>query len=351
MKEAGKPVWVAALTPGGAETARRIVSVLPGSRILLPARLAGEEEGSFPRFSQLAGEAFTRRTDLICVMAAGIVVRGIAPFLKDKASDPAVVVVDEKGRFAVSLLSGHQGGANNLAHRVARLIGAVPVITTATDVRGLPAFDSVAAERGWKLENATAVRDVHMALLEGRKIALVDPCGRLSPEEAGEPSGLVERFDLESVRAFEGPTVYVGVEANPGAANWLMLRPKELAAGVGCNRGTSAGEILDLIRDTFREEALSPHCLAHLASIDAKRDEPGLLEAARSLGVECLWYPREILSTRKTPNPSEVVRKHMGVKSVCEAAAMLAAGTDLLLVSKRKTRNVTLAVARVACGS
>ena len=120
--------------------------------------------------------------NLVCVMAAGIVVRGIAPYLKGKDTDPAVVVVDEAGQFAVSLLSGHLGGANDLARRVAKLLGGTPVITTATDVQGLPALDVLAVEHGLIIENLAGVRPIHMALLEGRPVRLVDPEGFLSGE-------------------------------------------------------------------------------------------------------------------------------------------------------------------------
>ena len=134
----------------------------------------------FHKLAQAFQEAFAGNDNLVCIMAAGIVVRGIAPYLQGKDTDPAVVVVDEAGQFAVSLLSGHLGGANDLARRVAKLLGGTPVITTATDVQGLPALDVLAVEHGLIIENLAGVRPIHMALLEGRPVRLVDPEGFLS---------------------------------------------------------------------------------------------------------------------------------------------------------------------------
>ena len=140
-----------------------------------PGRETGE--ATFSRPADAFREAFAKGHNLVCIMAAGIVVRSIAPSLKGKDTDPAVVVVDEAGRFAVSLLSGHLGGANELARRVATVLGGTAVITTATDVHGLPALDLLAVAEGLTIENLAGVRLIHMALLEGRTVRLVDSQG------------------------------------------------------------------------------------------------------------------------------------------------------------------------------
>ncbi len=163
MASEARPIKILALTPQGAALARRLSRELPGASPCLPPAQAGEPGDSpFSRLSEVFREAFAQGENLVCVMAAGIVVRGIAPYLQGKDTDPAVVVVDEAGQFAVSLLSGHLGGANELARRVAKLLGGTPVITTATDVQGLPALDSLAVEHGLIIENlAGGAADPH----------------------------------------------------------------------------------------------------------------------------------------------------------------------------------------------
>ena len=342
-----RPLKILALTPKGAALARRLARGLAGGECWLPPAQAGEPgDLTFPHLSQAFRDAFARGHNLVCVMAAGIVVRGIAPFLQGKDTDPAVVVVDEAGRFAVSLLSGHLGGANDLAREVAQVLGGTPVITTATDVQGLPALDLLAAQHGLLIENLPEVRILSMALLEGRPLRLVDPEGFLTGALSEYPALFSPEPDLDRALAAPGPTVYVGFRERPWPPEWLRLRPRNLVAGMGCHKGTPAAELLDFLQRTFRQEGLSLLSLKALATIAAKKEEPGLRMAARSLGVELLWFTVAELKAIPVPNPSPRVARHLGVLSVSEAAALKAGGVELI-VPKRKAPNATLAVARV----
>ena len=345
-----RPIRVLALTPQGAALARKICQDLAGANCWLPRGQAGDdaEIKAFDQLSAVFQEAFARRENLVCVMAAGIVVRSIAPYLQGKDTDPAVVAVDEAGKFAVSLLSGHLGGANDLARRVAQILGATPVITTATDVQGLPALDSLAAERGLLIENLDAVRQVSMALLSGQPVRLVDPDGYLADLlQENNPSLFVGENDLDAALAGGGPGVYVGFRERAWPPGWLILRPKNLVAGMGCHKGTPAREILDFLQKIFKQERLSLASLKALATIEAKKEEPGLRQAAAELGVEFVWFTKEELQEITVPHPSKQVAKHLGVLSVSEAAALKAGGGELIL-PKVNGANATLAVARAA---
>jgi cobalt-precorrin 5A hydrolase len=280
-------------------------------------------------------------------MATGIVVRGIAPHLQKKGTDPAVVVVDEAGKFAISLLSGHQGGANELARRVAQILNGVPVITTASDVRGLPALDLAAAWTGLAIEEPIALRQVQMAMLSGLKLQLVDPDGFLAGVLAAYPEWFICERHLDTALTGGRPGVYVGFRERAWPPAWLVLRPKNLVIGMGCHKGTPASELLKFIREVFNKERLSLASLKTLATIEAKKEEPGLKEAAARLGVEFIWFTKEELQTVKVPHPSPQVIRLVGVVSVSEAAALKAGGGELIL-PKRKGANATLAVARVA---
>jgi cobalt-precorrin 5A hydrolase len=348
MVSVARPIKILALTPQGAALARRLGRGLAGAQCHLPEALAGEPgDRAFVRLSEVFRQAFEGGENLVCVMAAGIVVRSLVPYLKGKDTDPAVVVVDEAGRFAVSLLSGHLGGANDLAREVAKVLGGTPVITTATDVHGLPALDVWAVEYGLAIENLPEVRGIHMALLSGRPVRVVDPQGFLAGLLAAYPERFVPEPDLDAALAGRGPTVYVGFRERAWPPEWLRLRPRNLVAGMGCHKGTPAAELVDFIKRTFAREGLSLLSLRALATIEAKKEEPGLEMAARTLGVEFLWFTKMELQEIPVPNPSGRVARHLGVASVSEAAALKAGGVELL-VTKRKAANATLAVARVA---
>jgi cobalt-precorrin 5A hydrolase len=344
-----RAIRVLALTPQGAILAREICRGLAGARCWLPRGQAGGDPGikAFDHLAPVFQEAFQRREDLVCVMAAGIVVRSIAPYLQGKDTDPAVVLVDEAGKFAISLLSGHLGGANDLARRVAQILNGTPVITTATDVRGLPALDSLAAQRGLIIENLDAVRQVHMALLSGRPVRLVDPDGYLTDLLKETPGLFIGENDLDAALTGDAPGVYAGFRERAWPPGWLILRPPNLVAGMGCHKGTPAQEILDFLQRIFRQERLSLASLKALATIEAKKEEPGLRQAAVKLGVEFIWFTKEELQEITVPHPSAQVARHLGVLSVSEAAAMKAGGAELVL-AKVKDANATLAVARAA---
>jgi cobalt-precorrin 5A hydrolase len=341
-------VRIVALTPAGAALGRRLYEKLDGARLWLPAKLQPDYPRAVPFDSlrDVFNEAFENKGSLIGIMATGIAVRHLAPLLKGKETDPAVVIMDELGRFAISLLSGHLGGANDLARRVADLMGATPVITTATDVQGLPAMDCLAAGLGLAIENLGMVKVIQMAWLNGEKVRVVDPAGFLR----GELAGYRERIEMQPEQPEfleqRGPAVYVGTKDYQWPEGWLRLRPKTLMAGMGCNKGTRTEEILEHLKNTFKRFNLSLLSLHTVATIAAKQEEKGLKAAARHLGVNFIWYANEELEQIPVPNPSAMVRRHMGIASVCEAAALKAAGATHLLVPKQKTANVTLAVAQ-----
>ncbi|UCE82509.1 MAG: precorrin-4 C(11)-methyltransferase [Deltaproteobacteria bacterium] len=344
-------VAVMALTPEGSELAANIAQNLEKSSLYLPEKSADRSTSlhTFTDFRDTFSRCFNQHKEMVCVMATGIVVRLLAALLRGKDSDPAVVVVDEMGRNAVSLVSGHLGGANALARRVAAITGGQAVITTATDVQGKVSFDELAMHGGLVIENLERVKTLNMALLEGQEIGLFDPGRWLhhlvpesvrlrplkEPEEARDVGVSCWIFVGEGFASFEPPPC-------------LILRPKNLVVGVGCNRGTHSSEIGAAVERVFRGHGLSLMAIRNLATAELKRDEEGLNEllAERGWSAEYFAVP-ELEAGGPVPRPSEVVKKHLGVESVCEKAAMLSAGTEDLLVAKEILGNVTVAVARV----
>lgn len=351
-------IW--AVTPGGLSLAIRLREAMPGvlhvSERLLPCPVPCV---SFSRLGDSVKERFSRFKGHVFIMSAGIVVRVIAPCLNAKTIDPAVVVLDEKGRHAISLLSGHIGGANRLAAAAAEAVRATPVITTATDLHGQPAIDVLAVENDLFIENPAAVKTVSMAFLNQVPVYLHDPCQRLNkasghfkpvPADAGTEGSDRSGHDGGPHR-ISGPMVAVDDRILNFPEGTLILRPRTLIAGMGCNRGTGAEEIRNFLTGKMAESGLSLHSLKCLATIDIKSDEAGLLETAAHLGIPIRFFPREALSAVESPNPSKIVQHHIGVSSVCEAAAILASEKGELIVPKQISPNVTLAVARINCSS
>jgi cobalt-precorrin 5A hydrolase/precorrin-3B C17-methyltransferase len=277
--------------------------------------------------------AFAECGQLVCFLATGATVRLLAPLLDDKASDPGVVCVDEGGRFAVSLVGGHGGGANELAREVGVLLGAEPVVTTATDAVGLPGLDTL----GFPFEGAVAA--VSRALLDGEPVALAAdfawPLPPL-PFTDGATAGTADAYTVRLTdRAVE-----------PGARE-VLLRPPSLAVGVGASRGVPVEEVLALVRGALRDAGLSAGSVAHLATVDAKADEPGIVGAAERLGVPLVTYTAGELTDVDVPNPSGAPLAAVGTPSVAEAAALLGGGE--LLVPKRRSERADGSPAMATC--
>ncbi|MEW6669096.1 MAG: cobalamin biosynthesis protein [Thermodesulfobacteriota bacterium] len=340
-----KRLAVYALTPQGAQLGKLLADRMGGD-LFLPAPLSEAHGGTaFDRIIPLVSETFPLYPRHVFITATGIAVRAIAPHLRSKGRDPAVVSMDQRGRFVVSLVSGHLGGANRLARVVAELTGGVAVITTATDTEGFVSFDLLAEERGLVMANPEAVKAVNMALLKGEGIQVFDPENRLGLKEGPHPGAGVRHLKDERQWQPGRPGLWVTWKSKDPEEMQLVLHPRSLIAGVGCNRGTGKEEVLQHLTATFRAHNLSLLSLGRIVTIQGKRDEPGLLEAAGELEVPVGFVHPSELETVPVPHPSGVVRKHMGVSSVCEAAALHESGAESLLVPKTKSRNVTLAVA------
>jgi cobalt-precorrin 5A hydrolase/precorrin-3B C17-methyltransferase len=285
-----------------------------------------------------------KECDLIVLfLATGAAVRLIAPLLEDKRRDPGVVCVDDAGRFAVALAGGHAGGANELARRVAETLGAVPVITTASDSLGMPVLDSFGRGLGFTVEEGSDLAAVGAKLVSGDTVRLVSerrwPIGPL-------PENVVPIKLLTPLEEIEPPLIVISDECLDCPRPSVVYRPPSLVAGVGCSRGADAEEILTLLGSALREAGLSRESVASLVSIDVKSDEAGLLEAADTLGVPLRFHAAGELAAVEVPNPSPVVAGAVGTPSVAEAA-VLACGAELIL-EKRKSRNATVAIGRLS---
>lgn len=321
----------------GCETALRAARALcvPGDecrRYASEKYAGGAFEPIHPPCARFTGPLFDWADALVFVGAAGIAVRSIAPYVRDKRTDPAVLCVDELGRFVIPLLSGHIGGANALARRLAAALGAVPVITTATDVNGRFSVDDWAARNGLFIDGMASAKAVSAAILEGPVPLASDfpVAGELPPGVvAGESGPVGICLSWRRKRPF---------------AQTLLLVPTVLHLGLGCRRGVGEDAIRAAVERVLEEHRIHPKAVKCAASIDLKRDEAGLLAYCAAQNWPLSFYSAERLAALEGDfTPSERVLRITGVDNVCERAAMV--GAQRLLVRKTAWNGVTAAVA------
>lgn len=288
-----------------------------------------------PDLQTLSAQAFAEAKLLVYIGATGIAVRTIAPFVKDKKSDPAVICLDELGKFTIPLLSGHIGGANRLAEYLAQAINSTPVITTATDLNNLPAIDE------WATRNNLYITDMHMAkqiaagLLDGAQI------GISSSYELPDnlPAGFVQRTDTQM-----GVVIADNTDTSP-YQHTLFLLPKNIHLGIGCRRGIQVEAIEQLVLNKLQELNIAIGRVATVASIDLKAQESGLLEFIKKYQLTSSFYTAaQLQQVAGEFSSSNFVQTITGVNNVCERAAVLSSGGKILQ-HKCSNNGVTLAVA------
>ncbi|WP_230398049.1 cobalt-precorrin 5A hydrolase [Novisyntrophococcus fermenticellae] len=278
---------------------------------------------------------------IIFVGATGITVRTIAPFVRDKRQDPAIIVLDERGKFCIPLLSGHIGGANELAGWLAEQIHAVPVVTTATDAYGKFAVDVYATQNHMTLSNMTYAKEVSASLLSGYPVGFQSDF----PVTGDLPEGIVWAEELKPDNPEE---VTLGISISPSYQNkyfdhCLWLIPPCITVGIGCRKGSSAEQIEKLFHDVLKEHYIYPEAVCQVATIDLKADEPGLLEFCEKNHLPLITYtPDELRRAEGSFLASEFVEDVTGVDNVCERSAALA-GEGEVIVRKTCADGVTCA--------
>ena len=287
------------------------------------------------------------RQDIICVCAAAIAVRTIAPYLKSKVTDPAVLVADESGKFLISLLSGHIGGANEWCKELADSIGAIPVITTATDTRGMFAVDMFAAEHNMKIVNPVMIQDISGRILNGEAVGITgdETFVKMLRETEKQWNGQITYTDNADGKYESGVQIISHPDENVVFKRTLKLVPQNLAVGIGCKKGKTAEEIEQVVKKVFDMNNLMPEAIAVAASVDRKADEQGIIEFARKFKVPYRTYTPEALREIEGDfSSSAFVNEQIGVDNVCERSACAASGGGRKLAGKTADNGITVAV-------
>ena len=324
------------------ETGEECEAIIPKRFLREEWKKEGLKEREEEFLSQWTGKMFAEKRAMIFVSATGIAVRAIAPWIRDKMTDPPVVTVDEGAQFVIPLLSGHVGGANELARHIADWLEAVPVITTATDVNGKFAVDLFASAYHMTIIDRKEAKNISAAVLEGKQIGVFSdlPIKKL-------PDGFVmDRWCEENI------CITVKDPSFPEKkASYLRLVPRAVVLGVGCRRGTDPEFMKEKVFALLKEHGIDPAAVKAIASVDVKQDEPAVLGLKQVFDGECLHQPCEQrFDTPEQLNQvpgdfkeSAFVKKQIGVGNVCERSACAAGGK--LLVEKQAGDGITLAAA------
>lgn len=325
---------VIAFTDRGRELSKKIAAQLAEESVQLYAKAEGfrqyETVRAFAQYAMTASDA------IIFIGATGIAVRAIAPFIKTKDTDPAVIVIDENGRFVISLLSGHIGGANRLAERLALALHAVPVITTATDGRGVFAADRWAAEHNCIVRNIHCIKYVSGALLRGEHVGLRSDF----PISGTLPEGIVTETTPEN-----GIEISIYQKEQHSFAHTLWLTPRIVHVGVGCKRNTPPEALQDWVEQVMNDRHIDLRAVASIASIDLKKDEPAVCRLGEAWDVPVYFYTaQELEQVQGDFVPSEFVRKITGTDNVCQRSAAKASSEGCCLLAKTAQDGMTISL-------
>jgi cobalt-precorrin 5A hydrolase len=368
---ARKPYAVYAITRHGAAIAATLAAALPDADVFVSDKLRADPTVGAPSGARtlplpmgpFLANSFAAYDCHVFVISVGAVVRMIAPLLVDKKRDPAVVCVDDDARFAICVLSGHVGRGNAFTDRIAAALGARPVITTASDVRGTLTVDILGRDLGWQLDDPDRnVTRGCAAVVNAAPVVFVQETGEPTwwPEAAPLPEGVSYATSLDDVDPQRHEILLIASDrelrdSHPAHwANAVVYRPKSLVLGLGCDRGTPSELVRRGVAAVLARHRLSPKSIRAIATIDKKHDEIAFRELSAQLGWPLVWFTAEQLdAVPGIATPSEIVKHHVGTRGVAEPAALLAAGARELLVPKQRYtepgagRAMTLAIARI----
>ncbi len=350
---------IVAITKHGVELARNLSVSFQNADLYYMKKFekGDEEKRNIQMFEGsvrlLLPSLFQSYKGIILIISLGAVVRMIAPLLKDKKTDPGVVVIDDKGEHVISVLSGHLGGANELTREVAAALGARPIITTASDVQKTIPVDLFGKRFGWVWDSAEKLTPVSASVVNEEQVAVIQESGekewwdydRPLPENIKTYASIEEALQVKPNAALVITHRQLTEEEQSVLTNGVLYRPKVIVLGMGCNRGTSSDEIESVIKETLDELRFSIKSVKAISTIDLKKDEEGLIETAKKYGWDFTYYSPKQLNAIEIEQPSDTVYKFTGAYGVSEPAARLYSGAGMLELVKKKSGNVTISVA------
>jgi len=343
---------VLAITKNGVNIGENLKKIFTDWSVFAPSKLSNENSGitwySEPTSEKIV-ELFKNNNALICIFSLGAVIRLIAPYLKDKKTDPAVIVIDDKTNFVISVLSGHIGGANELTEEIAEKLGSLPVITTAADVNKTIAVDLVGREFNWKIDDDSTVTKISAHMVNEEPIGVL--------QETGEkkwykqlPKNVVVYENIEDLKKSDSKAHLIisdKIIDDEIVKESVIYRPPSLVIGIGLHWDTTKDTIREGIEFCLEKFKLSSKSIAKLVSIKKPEDVQGLIDLGKEMEIPVEYVNREDLAEISAPNPSETVKAFEGTASVSEAAAIKVSQGELIVEKQKFPPNLTIAIARI----
>ncbi len=345
-------ISVLAITKNGISIGEDLKKMFPDWEIFAPSKLMTESTQitwySDPTTQKII-ELFNNNNALICIFSLGAVIRLIAPYLKDKKTDPAIIVIDDKTNFVISVLSGHIGGANELTREIAEKMKAMPVITTAADVNKTITVDLVGREFNWKIDDESTVTKISAHMVNEETIGIFQEAGEKNwckklPKNVSVYNDI---NDLEKSNSKGHLIISDKIIKSEISKESVIYRPPTLVVGIGLHWDTSKDTIKEGIEHSLEKFKLSPKSIAKLVSIKKPEDVQGLIDLGKEMGIPVEYVNREDLAQISAPNPSETVKAFEGTASVSEAAAIKVSRGQLIVEKQKFPPNLTIAVARI----
>ena len=345
-------VSVLAITKNGINIGIKLKELFPNWEIFAPVKLSNENNSiiwySEPTSDKII-ELFKNSNALICLFSLGAVIRLIAPHLKDKKTDPAVIVIDDKTNFVISVLSGHIGGANELTQEISEKLNALPVITTAADVNKTIAVDLVGREFGWRIDDDTTVTKISAHMVNAEPIGVFQQTNDQKWYKQ-LPKNVTIYDSLEELKKSNSKAHLIisdEIIDNELSQESVIYRPQSLVIGIGLHWDTTKDTIKEGIDHCLKKFNLSSKSIAKLVSIKKPEDVQGLIDLGKEMQVPVEYVDREELAEIITPNPSTTVKAFEGTASVSEAAAIKVSKGELIVEKQKFPPNLTIAIARI----
>ena len=346
-------VAILAITKNGIKMGLSLKNLFPDWKIFAPSKFSDNNEiieWYNDSTSIKIVDLFKSNDALICLFSLGAVIRLIAPHIKDKKTDPAVIVIDDKAQFVISVLSGHLGGANELSNDIAQKINAVPVITTAADVNKTIAVDLVGKEFGWIIDGDDTVTKVSAFMVNKEKIGVFQNVGSKDWWKKEFPVNVFKYDSFDELKNSQSKGFLIisdQVFDDKILENAVVYRPQTLVVGVGLHWDTSKETIKSGLETSLQKFNLSSKSIARFVSIKKEKDIVGLIELGKEMNIPIEYIDREELATIDTPNPSKTVQTFEGTPSVSEAAAIKSSQGELVVEKQKFPPNLTIAIARI----
>ena len=349
-----KKIAVLGITKNGIKIGLRLKEYFPNFEVFAPIKFSDNNEKIQwydESTSQKIVDLFKKHDGIICLFSLGAVIRLLAPHIKDKKTDPAVIVIDDNANFVISVLSGHLGGANELSNEIAEKMDATSVITTAADVNKTIAVDLVGKKFGWKIDDDSNVTRISAFMVNKEKIGVFQNVGQKEWWEGKLPENITFFSNIEDLKNSDSKGYLIitndEIENEEVLRDSVVYRVPNLVVGIGLHWDTSKETISNGVNETLEKFGLKQNQIARFVSIKKDKDVVGLIELGKEMKVQVEYIDREELATISAPNPSKTVQAFEGTASVSEAAAIKSSKGELIVEKQKFPPNLTVAIARI----